>query len=167
MRHNLFILLLLATCHSSSLALPSDAQQPINIESDRAERYEKTGTTIYEGAVVITQGTIKIHADKVTVYTANNQVVRIVCVGEPARYQQQPNPNDNMMYAKGDTIEYHLASDRIYLLKNASVEQNGTVITGEKINYDLKAEVVKASSGDNPRQRIQMVIPPNKQKDAN
>jgi len=71
------------------------------------------------------------------------------------------------MYAKGDTIEYHLASDRIDLLKNASVEQNGTVITGEKINYDLKAEVVKASSGDNPRQRIQMVIPPNKQKDAN
>lgn len=167
MRHNLFILLLLAACHSSSLALPSDAQQPINIESDRAERYEKTGTTIYEGTVVITQGTIKIHADKVTVYTANNQVVRIVCVGEPARYQQQPNPDDSLMYAKGDTIEYHLASDRIDLLKNASVEQNGTVITGEKINYDLKAEVVKASSGDNPRQRIQMVIPPNKQKDAN
>lgn len=148
-------------------ALPSDRQQPIKIESDRAIQDEKKGTTVYEGSVVIRQGTIKIDADKVTVYSDSDQVDKIICVGKPAHYQQRPNLEDGMVYASGSTIEYYLASDKITLLKNARLEQNGTTITGEKINYDLKAEVVKATAGSNTRERIQMVIPPSNQKDSN
>lgn len=167
MHFRLLLMLLLALPAPLSFALPSDASQPIKIESDRAERNDKKGTTVYEGSVVIRQGTIKIRADKVIVYTERNQVDRIVCIGKPAHYQQQPKPQDGLLLASADTIEYYLEADRIDLLKNASLEQNGTTITGEKINYDLKAEVVKASSGDNPKQRIQMVIPPSNQKEGN
>jgi len=103
----------------------------------------------------------------VTVFSDANQVDKIVCVGKPAHYQQRPNLEDGLVFASGNTIEYYLASDKIFLLKNASLEQNGTTITGDKINYDLRAEVVKASAGDNTRQRIQMVIPPSNQKDDN
>ncbi len=167
MRLRLLLLFLLSLPAPLSFALPSDANQPINIESDRAERNDKKGTTVYEGSVVIIQGTIKIRADKVTVYTDNNQVSRIVCIGKPAHYQQQPKPQQGLILASGNTIEYHLAADRIDLLENASLEQNGTIITGGKINYDLKAEIVKASSGADPKKRIQMVIPPSNQKEGN
>jgi len=163
----LLLIVLMSLAAPLSHALQSDANQPIKIESDKAERNDKKGTTVYEGSVVIRQGTIKIRADKVIVYSERNKVDRIVCIGKPAHYQQQPKPEDGLVLASGDTIEYHLAADRIDLLKNASLEQNGTTITGEKIHYDLKAEVVKASSGDNPKQRIQMVIPPSNQKEGN
>lgn len=159
-----FLLIFVSWC-SLSTALPSDRQQPIKIESDRAEKDEKKGTTVYEGTVVIRQGTIKINADKVTVFSDANQVDRIICIGKPAHYQQRPNLEDGLVFASGNTIEYYLASDKIFLLKNASLEQNGTTITGDKINYDLRAEVVKASAGDNTRKRIQMIIPPSNQKD--
>jgi lipopolysaccharide export system protein LptA len=148
-------------------ALPDDHQQPIKIESDRAEQNDKKGTTTYEGSVVIRQGSIKINADKVIVYSEASQVDKIICIGKPAHYQQRPNPLDGLVLASGNTIEYHLSTDKIYLLKNASLEQNGSIITGEKIDYDLKAEVVKATAGDNTKDRIQMVIPPSNQKDTN
>lgn len=167
MRVKLLLIMMLAFPAPFCAALPSDANQPIKIESDRAERNDKKGTTVYEGSVVIIQGTIKIRADKVIVYTNKNKVDRIVCIGKPAHYQQQPKPQQGLLLASGDTIEYYLASDRIDLLQNASLEQNGTTITGEKITYDLKAEVVKASASKNSKERIQMVIPPSNLKEGN
>lgn len=165
--HSKSIFLLATLCWSTlSYALPNDRQQPIKIESDRAEQNEKKGTTIYEGSVVIRQGSIKINADKVTVFSETDKVDRIVCVGKPAHYQQRPNPEDGLVLASAKTIKYYLVNDKIALLKNASLEQNGTVITGEKIDYDLKAEVVKATSGRNAPERIKMVIPPSNQKDT-
>ena len=167
MHLRLLLAFMLALPAPLAISLPSDANQPIKIESDRAERNDKKGTTVYEGSVIIRQGTIKIRADKVIVYTERGQVDRIVCIGKPAHYQQQPKPQDSLLLASADTIEYYLAADRIDLLKNASLKQNGTTITGEKINYDLKAEVVKASSSDTSKERIQMVIPPSNQKEGN
>lgn len=159
------ILLLSIACNCTlSYALPTDRQQPIKIESDRAEQDEKKGTTTYEGSVVIIQGTIKINADKVTVFSDTNQVDKIVCVGNPAHYQQRPNAEDGLVLASAKTIQYYLANDKIKLLKNASLEQNGSVITGEKIDYDLKAEVVKATAN---KERVHMLIPPSNQKDKN
>ena len=131
-----FLLTILLSCTfflSHTLhALPSDRQQPIQIESDRAEQDEKKGTTTYEGSVII-----------------------------------RPNPEDGLVLASAKTIKYYLVNDKIFLLKNASLEQNGSVITGEKIDYDLKAEVVKATAGSNTQDRIHMVIPPSNQKDSN
>ena len=166
MHYKSILLIAIAGWCALATALPSDRQQPIKIESDRATQDDKKGITVYEGSVVIRQGTIKINADKVTVYSDNNQVDKIICVGKPAHYQQRPNLEDGLVFASGDTIEYYLASDKIALLTNASLEQNGTTITGDKINYDLKAEVVKATAGGNKRERIQMIIPPSNQKDA-
>lgn len=167
------LILLLSIFFSCGLAyaLPSDQQQPIKIESDRAQQDEKTGTTIYEGSVVIIQGTIKIKADKVTVFTDTNQVDKIVCVGNPAHYQQQPNPQDGLVLASAKTIKYYLANDKIKLLQNASLkQQNGSVITGEKIDYDINTELLKATASKTTKSkdsRVQMVIPAKEQKGSN
>src|SRR5690554_7405256 len=67
---------LLATGFSllSSLAhaLPSDSQQPIHVKADSAEMDDKRGVAIYRGDVIITQGTLKITGDTVTI-TLNNE----------------------------------------------------------------------------------------------
>ena len=52
--------------------------------------------------------------------------------------------------------------EKIGLIQDASLEQNGTTITGDRIDYDLKSEIVKASSSENTKQRIEMVIPPTR-----
>lgn len=157
----------LATQIGVAVALPSDREQAINIESDRATREDKTGLSIYEGSVTITQGTIQIKADKVTIHHQGDKVNRIVCVGKPAHYQQQPKPEDGLLIANASTIDYHLDTDLINLIGNARVNQQGSTLEGERIDYDLKKERVEAHGDSTGRQRVRMVIPPNQRESKN
>ncbi len=159
-RSLIFLLAILWGWPQLVLALPSDRQKPIVIESDRAQHNDKTGVTVYQGSVVITQGTIRIRADKVSVNSMGNKVTKIVCTGKPAHYQQQPRPDAKLVTARANTIEYHLSKDAITLLGAASLEQEGSTLKGERINYDLQAELVEATGSATGNRRIQMVIPP-------
>ncbi len=120
----------------SALALPDDRTQTITIESNSAERDQKTGLTQYQGNVVINQGSLVIEADQVTVYYKDNKVSRIVCLGLPASYQQQAAEDGGLIIAKAETIVYLLAEDEINLKSNAVLSRNGTLIKGDSINYD-------------------------------
>ncbi len=144
---------------TTALALPSDRQATITVEADRAQINEKTGITDYQGSVIIKQGSLLIEADQVTIYSTDGQASKIVCIGKPAHYQQQPKPEDGLVNARADTIEYYLDNETITLIKNASLEQQGSTLKGDHINYDLKAELVEARGSDNSQQRVHMVIP--------
>ena len=159
-RSLIFLLAILWGWPQLVLALPSDRQKPIVIESDRAQHNEQTGVTVYQGSVVITQATIRIMADKFSVNSLGNKVTKIVCTGKPAHYQQQPRPDAKLVTARANTIEYHLSKDAVTLLGAASLEQEGSTLKGERINYDLQAELVEATGSATGNRRIQMVIPP-------
>ncbi len=148
----------------ATFALPSDPEQAINIESDRVQRNDKTGLTVYEGTVHMIQGSMNIKADKVTLHTTNNKVSKIICIGKPAHYQQQPELDGGLVVARASTIEYHLDRDVINLIKDASLDREGSTLTGDIINYDLKAELIEARGDDTGKRRIQMVIPPSQQR---
>jgi lipopolysaccharide export system protein LptA len=141
-------------------ALPGDSNEPIIVESDSAERNEKTGLTQYVGNVVIRQGSILIDADQVTIYYEGSAVSRILCKGNLASYQQSDQSGSRVL-ARAETIEYIPSNKLINLKKNASLSNKGTQIKGDTINYDLNNETWKAK-GDNQstQKRIQLVIPP-------
>jgi len=147
---------------TTALALPTDRQATITVEADRAQINEKTGITDYHGSVIIKQGSLLIEADQVTIYSTDGQASKIICIGKPAHYQQQPNPEDGLVNARANTIEYYLDTETITLIKNASLEQQGSTLKGDHINYDLKAELVEARGSDNTQQRVHMVIPASK-----
>lgn len=145
-------------------ALPSDRDQPIHIQSDSAERNEKKGITTYRGDVQMDQGTLRIEADKVVIHSLDNQVSMIVATGKPAHYHQTPEVNKPAVKASGNTIKYMVTEEKLQLIKNASLVQNdGTTMTGERINYDMKDAVVKAAGQTNSK-RIHMVIPPKSER---
>jgi len=166
-RFNVLTTGIMLLCSVSAQALPDDRQQPITIESDSAERNEQSGLTQYLGNVVIRQGSVLIDADRVTIHYKDNKVSRIVSLGSPASYQQQPQAEGGMVIARGEVIEYRLADDQINLKNNASLSRNGTLIKGEHITYDLKNETWKAKGGNRANQkRIQLVIPPSTQENS-
>ena len=148
----------------SAAALPEDRHQAIEIQSREAVREEAKGLTVYSGDVTITQGSIRIDADRVTVHSEGSDITRIVCIGRPARYRQQPEPDSGLVIASGNTIQYDLGTDVILLTGNASLEQDEATLSGERIEYDLKQEVIRATGGDESgTERIRMVIPPSQQ----
>ena len=144
------------------LALPDDRQQPISIESDYAERNEKTGRTVYRGNVVISQGSVLIAADEITLHVDNNKINRIECEGTPASYQQKPEIDGAIMIARANHIDYLPATNKLTLKQNAMLSRDGTIIKGDSMDYDINKQTWKAK-GDNQGQqkRIQLVIPPS------
>ncbi|BAU72645.1 lipopolysaccharide transport periplasmic protein LptA [Metapseudomonas furukawaii] len=164
------LLLSLGTALGSAAAwaLPSDREQPIRVQADSAELDDKQGVAVYRGNVVITQGTLKITGDTVTItQDANGDIEVFTSVGKPAYYEQKPAVDKQIVKAYGLTIQYFAANERIILLDQAKVVQEGNTFEGEKIVYDTQRQIVNAgrATGGNvttPRPRIDMVIQPKK-----
>lgn len=153
---------------AAAWALPTDRDQPIRVQADSAELDDKQGVAVYRGNVVITQGTLKITGDTVTItQDANGDVEVFTSVGKPAYYEQKPAVDKEIVKAYGLTIQYFAANERIILLDQAKVVQEGNTFEGEKIVYDTQRQIVNAgrATGGNvttPRPRIDMVIQPKK-----
>ncbi len=155
-----------ALASAGAWALPSDREQPIRVQADSAELDDRKGVAVYHGDVVITQGSLKITGDTVTI-TQNKQgdIEVFTSVGKPAYYEQKPSADKDMVKAYGLTIQYFAPSERIVLIDQAKVIQEGNTFEGEKIVYDTQRQIVNAgrASGTNvtkPQPRIDMVIQP-------
>lgn len=143
-----------------ALALPEDREQPIHIEADEALRDEKQGFTRYTGNVKMDQGSLHIEADQITIYHVGEEADRILATGKPAHLQQQPDPEKGIIKARAENIEYMKNEQRIELRQSAHIEQDGSIVTGDSIDYLIDQQLVKAGSalgGDTSR--VQVVIP--------
>jgi len=152
-------------------ALPGDRNQPIHISSDTAEIDEISGLSVYRGKVNISQGTINLKADQVTIHSDTQGIAKLVAIGTPAHFQQLPEVEKNTLHAFGNTIEYFVVEQRIELKQQAKLEQEQNVFTGERIDYDIKLRVVNAysdnqtnSATDKPR--VNLIIQPTKINDT-
>ncbi|MCY1403855.1 Lipopolysaccharide export system protein LptA [compost metagenome] len=149
-------------------ALPTDRDQPIRVQADSAELDDAKGVAVYRGGVVITQGTLKITGDTVTItQDANGDIEVFTSVGKPAYYEQQPAADKPLVKAYGLTIQYFAVNERIVLIDQAKVVQEGNTFEGEKIVYDTQRQIVNAgrATGSNvtsPRPRVDMTIQPRK-----
>lgn len=160
-------LLQIATCALTlsltgvAQALPEDASQPIHISADSASINENTGVTVYKGNVHIQQGTMKIRGDRVELYrNAAGDVNRIVSVGQPAEFEQQPQAEDPLTYAYGLHMEYLVDAQKVTITDEARVEQGQDIFTGQRIIYNMEQAIVDAFSSEGGDTRVQMVIQP-------
>jgi lipopolysaccharide export system protein LptA len=172
MRHpgKLCLLLTIALlCLSSpAISLPGDKDQPINIQSDRAEQStQKSGeVTVYSGAVIMEQGSMRLEGDIVTIYSKDRSVNKIISTGKPAHFQQQSDLDKSPVNAHGDKIVYNITKDVIVLLGNAIVIQDESTVKGQHIEYYIDSERIKAKGTKDKSTRVHMVIEPNKQPDT-
>lgn len=141
-------------------ALPSDQEQPITYQADRAERDNQLGTTTLEGTVIMQRGSIRIEADQVIIEDRDDKIAVIIATGSPARYQQIPSKGADPVVASASTLEYRLAEQSLHLIGSASLVQGGSSLTGNRIDYDVSQSVVTAGSDNlNRSERVRMVIP--------
>lgn len=157
----------------SAWALPNDSQQPIHIQADDAQLDDKQGVATYTGAVIITQGSMKITGNTVTLTrTPAGDIDVVTSVGNLAYFEQKQAAADPApMKGYGRTIQYHAQQNRIILIDQARVvSSDGNTTDGEKITYDTVKQIAQAGRATGakigtPKPRIDMVIQP-KQKDA-
>lgn len=160
----MFFLLIAPLLASPAHALESDRDQSIEIESDSAEFRDLEGITVYSGNVRMSQGSILLLADQISIHTQDGDVNRLVATGNRAYYEQLPEAGQDKVVAQGKTIEYLLNEDVINLIQNASLTQEGATLNGNRITYDVRnhlltANNAKTGNGDSSGERVRVVIP--------
>jgi len=149
-------------------ALATDKDQPIFIEADQAEIDDERGVTIYRGDATITQGSLKINGNVVTIhFDANQDITKVVAKGRPAKFKQKPDggkPNQN---AEARVMEFHTNNDTIILLGDAISWQGENKISADRIVYNtLQGKVIAESldedGGDASSGRVSITIAPKK-----
>lgn len=158
-----------------ALALSTDKDQPIEVEADYAELDDKKGVTIYEGNVIVTQGSMRITGDRMVVnYTEQNDLDTMVVTGQPAHYQQMPDGGTVPDEAEALTMEYHALKNLIILINDALVKQEGLRFSGNRIEYDTEQSKVYARSSHTVKEqtedarsekrndRVKLIIKPKK-----
>lgn len=174
LRDKLCVSFLALVLSQAALALSTDRDQPINIEADRAEADNARRVTTYYGDVIITQGTLKITGDTVTIeYDAQDRLTKLVSEGAPARFRQLPDGKadvpKNYQVAEASRMEYYAREDVIVLLGGAVYGQGGDRVAADRIVYDSARSQMKADSraaagseGEQPSSRVKIKIEPKK-----
>lgn len=138
----------LLTTSFSAYALKSDQNQPINVESVEQSADLQANKLIFAGDVIATQGTIKVTADKVEVTrNANGSLKSIIAYGSPVMFEQQQD-NGRMIKSRSSTLSYLPEDSSIVLQGRAVVWQGESKITGERIEYNIASQKLKASSSN-------------------
>lgn len=155
-------------------ALPSDREQPIEIVADRASLDQRAGIAVYTGRVRLTQGTLRVDSERMTIWLEDEEVQRIRAEGDEARqarYEQQPEAGAARVRADADVILYLVDRQRVRLRGDAVLVQAGDRFEGEALRYDITEQLVLAGGPDPdaeadgepgaaPAQRIRMTLQP-------
>lgn len=148
------------------LALTGDTDQPIHIDSDQQSLDMQGNVVTFTGNVIVTQGSIKVQADKVVVTRPQGQQGREVIegFGNPATFYQM---QDNGKPVKGHSqkMRYELDKDNVILTGNAYLEQLDSNVKGDRITYLVKQQQMEAFSDKG--KRVTTVLVPSQLQDKN
>jgi lipopolysaccharide export system protein LptA len=132
---------------TASYALESDYDKPIHITSYHQHAKMKENIIVFTEDVILTQGSIKMTGDKVTVTRGkkpNHETME--AQGERATFYQLQD-DGKPFNAKANTIFYDVAKDKIILTGDAEVKQLDRQINGTQITYFLTSEELIVDSG--------------------
>lgn len=166
-----------------ALALPvgawaekADRSKPLEIEADGKQtgqaNLDKHRYTL-NGHVVITQGTLRIKADKVELFEderGNQQASAVGTAAQPASFRQKRDRPDEYIEAEAQRVEYDGGADRVRFLGGAKMRLlRAGVVTQEAsasvIAYDQPSDTVTfegdaASAPNAPSGRARLVFVP-------
>ncbi|HEX7637824.1 MAG TPA: lipopolysaccharide transport periplasmic protein LptA [Burkholderiaceae bacterium] len=149
----------LALAAASALAEKADRTKPMTVDSNGAQPDVvdlSKHSAVFTGNVVITQGTLVIHADKVEVSEDPDGQRLGTAYGSPdhpATFRQKRDGGDDL-YSEGDAqrIEYDSAANRVRFVGAAHLRMlRGDVVTDQAsaalITYDTAADTIALNGG--------------------
>ncbi|WP_028115740.1 lipopolysaccharide transport periplasmic protein LptA [Ferrimonas senticii] len=158
------LLLALAMTTAIGHAAEDDFRQPVSVTADRSEGDLQSRTLSYLDNVVVVQGTLKIHADKLTLQSNEAQTEQIfVATGNPATYEQMMD-NGLMAEAEASEIRYSVAKRELILTGEAELRQDGSLVKGDRISYNALEQ--KLTAKGSKQEQITTIFLPKTEDEA-
>ena len=144
-------------------AKESDYQQPVVVDSvtQQAELNENKVTFLQD--VVITQGSIIIHANKVVVLRHEKGNDEMIATGNPATFFQILD-NGKPVNARAKRLHYKLSEKLVILTEQAELQQEDNKVTSDVIRYDIQKQQMTAET-TSKSSRVKTVFMPEQMSD--
>lgn len=129
-----------------AFALQSDYSQPINVVSKEQLADLNNDKIIFQGDVKATQGTMEIVADKIEVTRSKSGDLKsIIAYGTPVTFKQQLD-NGKPINTRSATLSYMPQESLVVLSGKASIWQGESRMEGERIEYNIKTQKMRANN---------------------
>lgn len=156
---------------SHAFAEAADRDKPIDLEADSVKVDDAKQTSTYFGNVILTQGTLIIHADKLIVREDKEGFQHSTSLGNPTTFKQKLEGKSEYMQGSAQRIEYDGRMDKVQLYTKAWVKRGEDIVHGDYIMYDVNAEYAEVLGGGSqaatpgtPSGRVRAIIQPKSKK---
>jgi len=151
---NLFLITAIACATvfaPAARAEKADREKPINYQADAGDvNYQtKVGTLI--GNVIITQGTLTIHADKVIMRQNPDNSMSATAFGNPITFREKRDGSDEYYEGVAQRAEYDGQKRFLELFDRALLRKGTDEIRSNYISYNADTEFFKAEGRPDTR----------------
>ena len=166
----LALCLMLAALPTVVLAEKGDREKPINVEADRVSIDDIKKVQIFEGNVVMSQGTLQLRTSKLVVTQDADGFQKGVATGGAnglARFRQKRDGKDEYIEGEAERIEHNSRDEQTEFFVRAWVKSGQDEVKGHYISYDaLTEQYLVTNAGETksakgaPQARVRAIIQP-------
>ncbi len=148
--------LIFAACLACATGAPvwaekADRDKPVNIEAQRMTYDDLRQVNVFEGRVVLTQGSLTILADRITVRQDPEGFQHGTAEKGPdgfAYFRQKREGVDEIVQGWGDRIEYDAKGEKADMIGRARFLRGADEVRGNTIRYDGRTEFYSVVGGN-------------------
>jgi lipopolysaccharide export system protein LptA len=129
---------------SPAWAEKADRDKPINFQGDTGGGNAETKNGELTGNVVVTQGTLSIHADRITFHQNPDNSLSATAYGNPVTFREKRDGVDEYYEGFAQRIVYDGQKRFVELFDNALLKKGSDQIRSNYISYDAATETFKA-----------------------
>ncbi|MEN9754656.1 MAG: hypothetical protein RLZ07_1038 [Pseudomonadota bacterium] len=138
--------------------LSKNSKDPINIEADSLEVFDKEGKAVYSGNVIVTQGETVMKAKKMQIfYVRSDEGQAAPAEGEAGAAIKRVEAEGGVIIlekdqiATGDKGVYEATTDVMTMTGNVALSKGQNVTKGQKLVYNLGTGVATVDAGGTGR----------------
>ena len=150
----------------------ADREKEIQVLADRLTADEAKREAVYDGNVIITQGTLRITAARITVREDAEGYRTYIATGSPVTFRQKRDKVDEWVDGEAKRAEFEDRTELLKLFEAARLKSPQGELTGDFISYDRGKEFVEVTAAPGgkpgePGSRVKAtIVPPKKDPDG-
>jgi len=129
---------------TAALAEKADRDKPIFFNGDTAGADFGTKGGELVGNVVVTQGTLTIHADRIVFHQNPDNTLSATAYGNPVSFREKRDGSDEFNEGYAQRVVYDGRKRFVELFDRALLKRTGDEIRSNYISYNAETDVFKA-----------------------
>lgn len=123
--------------------MKGDESKPLQIEADNATLDQKQMVTVFSGRVIISKGSLVVHADQGTATQDKAGDRTLHLIGSPVTFVQKADDGE-LIEGQGNKFDYNTKTSLAVLNGRSRVKKGKNIIVGDMLTYNTQTQVYSA-----------------------